>query len=350
MENLIEFRIFKEPDFRKITECIGDNPKQRRWKEHPEWEIKLLKFHAPDYNLYIAAFDGEKLVGCLIAHEDQLLIKNKAFKCIIIAITEVLMDYRKQGIASRMLKKLLEQIKNFDFDFILAFQTAGRGGKNILKNEGFQKIHKYGHATKVLDKKTMENLLDLNPVLKKLAMKLVNSNIGRTEPLKGVIRLADNQDLEQIVELLNKRGKNIEITSYWTKENLKHNKDWRYKIYVYEVDGEILASVIRYEEISILGENEFLCGFLKELAFKEGIQEIDKEVFIYHVLKRFKNDNIPNVSYPTPKPWIKILKKTGFRVLPGDERTVFIKPISNNAKRVLEQIGRFRFVNVFLIC
>jgi len=286
----------------------------------------------------------------MIAHEEQLLIKNRLFNCVIIAITEVLMDYRKQEIASKMLQELLEQIKNFNFDFILAFQTARKGGKNILKRAGFRKIHKYGHAAKVLDKKTMEALLDLNPVLKKLAMKLVNSDIGQTEPSKGVIRKMEDEDLEQIIELLNNRGKKIDITSYWTKENLNRIKNWRYKIYVYDVDGEILTSVKRYEEISRLDGNEFLCGFLKELAFKEGLEEIDKEVFIYNVLKRFKHDKIPNVSYPTPKPWIKNLKKTGFRVLPGDERTVFIKPISDNAKQVLEQIEKFRFVNVFLIC
>lgn len=350
MENLIDFRILEEPNFKDIIECIGDNPKQKRWKDHPYWGTQLLQFHATDNDLYIGAFDKDKLVGCMIAHKDQLQISRKIFDCAIIAITEVMQTYRKQGIASKMLDQMLKQLEFLNFDVVLAFQTAGQGGQNILKRVGFKKIHKYGHAIKILDKEVMESLLDLNPVLKKIAMKLLSSEIGEKTLPRGEIRLANDQDLDQIVELLNNRSNTITITNFWTKNDLKKSIDWRYKIYVLEVEGKILASVIRYEEISNLGENEFLCGFLKELAFEENIEEIEKEIFLYNLLEQFKNDKIPTVSYPTPKPWNEILKKTGFRVLPSDERTVFIKPLSDIAKQTIEQIEKFRHVNVFLIC
>ncbi|MFX0133069.1 MAG: GNAT family N-acetyltransferase [Candidatus Hodarchaeota archaeon] len=349
MGNSIKYEILKEPNYNDIAKCIGASPRQKRWKRHPDWGIKLLKFHATDTRLYIGAFENDKLVGCMIAHADRLIIKGEILNCAIIAITEVIPTHEKKGIASKMLDKMLSQIQLLDFDMALAFQSSGRGGRNILKRAGFKKIHKYSHAAKVLDKDTMRNLLDINPILKNLAMKIADSKIGQTNPLRGSIREARNEDLENIIDLLNNRSKKIDITNFWTKENLKKKKDWRYKVFIFEDKGEILASVIRYEEISYLGENEFLCGFLKELAFREGIEEIEKEIFIYNVLKTFKVDNIPNVSYPTSKPWVKILKKTGFRVLPG-ERTVFIKPLSDIAKQTVDKIDRFRSVNAFLIC
>ncbi len=348
MGNSIHYEVLKNSDFKAITECIGDNPKQKRWKDHPEWGEKLLKFHAPDFNLYIGAHEGKELVGCMIAHRDTLQIKNILFNCAIIAITEVRRDYRNRGIATKMLERMLNQVK--DFDLVLAFQTAGRGGVNILKRAGFYKVHKYGHASKVLDKNKMESLLDLNPVLKIIAMKLFSSEIGQAKPTRGMIREARDDEFEQVVELMNREGAKLDIASHWTKEYLKKKRDWRYKIYILEEQGDILASVIRYEEISVLGENEFTCGFLKDLAFREELEDDEKQIFINNVLDRFKGDGIPNVMYPTPKPWQKILKRTGFRTLPGDERSVFIKPLSTNLKDVLEKIEKIRNVNVFLIC
>ncbi len=47
----------------------------------------------------------------------------------------------------------------------------------------------------------MDELMDLNPLLRKIALKIISDKIGITEPLRGVIREAQEADLDQIVKL-----------------------------------------------------------------------------------------------------------------------------------------------------
>ena len=350
METSIQYVIMKEPNYLEITRCIGDNPKQVRWRDYPDWGIQLLQFHAPDTQLYVGAYEGGKLVGCMIAHPDMLRISHNTFQAAIIAITEVLMSHRNRGIASGMLNKMLEQLVSLNYDLVLAFQTAGRGGKKILQQAGFEKIYKYGHAGKVLDKDRMDKLMDLNPILRKIALKIVSDKIGEVEPFRGVFREAVEGDLETIVELLNQESERLDIASLWIKEYLKKKIDWRYKLYVLEDGGEILGAVITYTEITSLGKDYFMTGFLKEMVFQEGIENDEKEILVNNVLKLFKEKNIPSVSYPYPKNVWKVLKKIGFHVLPGDERTVFVKSLSDSVKQILTSINKFRYVDIFLIC
>ena len=346
----ITCEILENPDYKAIIGVIGDNPKQIRWKDHSDWSEELLKFHVPKTNLYVGAYLKEDLVGVMLAHPDQLKIKDEVFKTAVIAITEVKMEHRKQGIATKMFEKMVSQLQELNYDLVIAFQTAGRGGKSMLKKAGFRKIHKYGHATKVLNKKRMEALMDLNPVLKKLAMKIVNSDIGETNPPRGVIREAKDDDLDQIVSLLNQPIEKVDINGYWTKEYLKKKMDWRYIIYVLEDKGEILGSVITYTEISNVGTDDFTCGFLKDMVFKPSVSEEERKILVYNILNRFKEEEIPNVSYPCPKPVNRIIKNNGFRVVPGDERTVFIKSLSSKAQQVMDSFEKIKYVNVFLIC
>ncbi len=344
------YEIMREPPYEAIIRCIGDNPKQVRWRDYPAWGRELLQFHAPNTQLYVGAYDGDELVGCMIAHEDTLVMQNQQFRAAIIAITEVRMAHRGQGIASAMLEKMLAQVAALGFDLALAFHTAGRGGKKILKNAGFEKIHKYGHAGKVLDKKRMDQLMDLNPVLRKIALKIVSEKIGEVEPQRGVIREAKDEDIDEIVELLNQETQRLDVGSYWAKEYLKKKMEWRYKVYVLEDQGEILGAVITYTEVTTLGKDYFNTGFLKEMVFQEGVDDAQRRTLVNYVLARFKEMGIPSVSYPYPKNVWKIIKKLGFHVLPGDERTVFFKPLSDLAKAVMRSIEKFHYVDVFLIC
>ncbi|MHA1268510.1 MAG: GNAT family N-acetyltransferase [Candidatus Helarchaeota archaeon] len=347
---MIKIKILSNPNFDELAKCIGNEPKQRRWKAHPDWGKELLQFHAPNTNLYIGAFDNNKLVGCMIAHEKQLKIKKSIFKAAIIAITEVIMDYRGQGIATEMLKTMIDQIKSLKIDFILAFQVGGRGGKNILKNAGFTKISKFGHATKILDEKKMESLINLNPILKKIAMKLVDSNIGQIKPINGIIRTFKNEDLDQVIELLNTHSDILDIGTFWTKQDLEKKLNWRYKLYVLDKQGTILASIITYNEISNIEDNYFIGGFMKNMVFSKNINDLDKEIFLNNILCIFKKENIPNVMYPSPKDVINILKKAGFQILPTNKRNVYIKSISDPVKDIIENIEKFKLIDVFLIC
>jgi len=338
----------EEPDYQAITACIGTNPKQMRWRDYPTWGISLLKFHASNTPLYIGAFQDDKLIGCMIAHSDLLKVEKIKFNCAVIAITEVAPSHRKQGIATKMLETMLAQLSSFDF--ILAFLIADRGGKNILTRAGFQKIHKYAHAGKVLDKQKLDYLIDLNPILKKIALTIVDSNIGEITPSRGEIREATEEDLEQIITLLNAESDRLDISGFWTKEYLKQMMDWRYKVFVLDDNGQILGSIISYEEIATLGKDYFTSGLLKEMVFQADVEEQDKEALINYLLAYFAKKGFPSVTYPYPKNVTQVLKKTGFRELPGDERTVYIKPISENAQKLLNSIEKLRSINVFLIC
>jgi len=340
----------ENPDYEAITACIGDNPKQRRWRDHPTWGRELLQFHAPDTRLYLGAYQGEDLIGCMIAHPDKLQIKGAVFNAAIIAITEVRIPNRNQGIATELLANLLNQLSQLKFEVVLAFLIADRGGTNILKRAGFQRIHKYEHAGKALDKDKMDKLMDLNPVLRKIALKIVDSSIGDTSPPDGIIREATDKDLNQIVTLLNAETARLDISSVWTAEYLKRKVDWRYKIYVFEDQGTILGSIISYEEVATLGKDYFTSGLLKEMVFAEGVEAETKKILMNFVLNYFKERGIPSVSYPYPKNVMDVMKKTGFNVLPGDERSVYIKPLCDTAQQVLETAEKFRFINVFLIC
>ena len=346
----MQYKIMEKPDYGAITACIGDNPKQQRWRDHPTWGRELLQFHAPDTRLYQGAYQGEDLVGCMIAHPDKIQIRGTVFNAAIIAITEVRTANRNQGIVTEMLTKLLNQSSQLKFEVVLAFLIADRGGTNILKRAGFQKIHKYGHAGKALDKEKMDKLMDLNPILRKIALKIIDSSIGETTPPYGVIREATDKDLDQIATLLNAETARLDIASVWTPDYLKRKMDWRYKIFVFEDRRTILGSIISYEEIATLGKDYFTSGLLKEMVFAGGVEEENKNIMMNFVLNHFKEKGIPSVSYPSPKNVMDVMKKTGFNVLPSDDRSVYIKPLCTAAQQVLETSEKFRLINVFLIC
>ena len=63
MTDPIRYEVMKDINYNMITQCIGDNPKQQRWKDNPDWGRVLLQFHAPDTRLYVGAYEGQKLVG-----------------------------------------------------------------------------------------------------------------------------------------------------------------------------------------------------------------------------------------------------------------------------------------------
>jgi hypothetical protein len=286
----------------------------------------------------------------MIARPNKLIVRGQICKGAIIDITEVLMAYRKRGIATTMLEKMLTSLAMKNFDVVLAFLIAGRGGINTLKRAGFQKVYKYGHAGKALDKDKMDSLMDLNPILRKIALAIVDSKIGDTKPKKGIIREANYTDLDQIVDLLNSESARLDLADSWTRELLKGKMDWRYKTFVWTEQEVIRGSIISYEEIGTLGKDYFTSGFLKEMVFREDVDQEEKKILLNYALNSLKIKGIPSVSYPSPKNVMPTLKEAGFHVLPGAERTIFVKPLNNDTEKMLEAIDKFRSVNVFLIC
>ncbi|MHA1323935.1 MAG: GNAT family N-acetyltransferase [Candidatus Helarchaeota archaeon] len=345
----IQYRVMQKPNYKQITACIGDNPKQVRWRDYPVWGTELLQFHAPDHRLYLGAYNADELVGCMIAHPDLIQIRDNSYRAAIIAITEVRMMYRQQGIASTLLAKMLNRLEALNYEVVLAFQTAGRGGKGMLKRAGFQKIHKYGHAGKALDKTRMAQLMDLNPILKKIALKIVDASIGETEPPRGIIRKARDTDLEEVVALLNQETNRLDISSIWTIEKLTKMLEWRYQLFVFENKGVILGAIIAYEEIATLGRDYFISGLLRDMVFREDVELEERVILLNYALAYFRQKGIPSVSYPYPKNVLKILKKAGFNILPGDERSGFIKFLSNKDLNCAS-IQICKYVNIFLIC
>ena len=186
--------------------------------------------------------------------------------------------------------------------------------------------------------------------IRKIALKIISEKIGEIQPVKGVIREAKEDELDAIIDLLNQETDRLDIGSVWTKEYLKKKIYWRYKMFVLVEKDMILGAVITYTEISTLGKDYFTTGFLKEMVFQEGVEELNKRALVNYVLQYFKEMDIPSISYPYPKNVWKVIKKLGFHVLPGDERTVFIHPLTSEATQALEGIEKFRFVDVFLIC
>ena len=111
-----------------------------------------------------------------------------------------------------------------------------------------------------------------------------------------------------------------------------------------------MASIIFYEEISTLGKEYYDGAFLKDLAFKAGVEDNDKEVFIYNILQTLKDEGYPTILYPVSKDGIKVLKKTGFAILPVGKRNVFIKPLTSEAEEIFNSINKIKTVNIFMIC
>lgn len=97
------------------------------WPKKPEPSKRLDILNNSDY--VIIASDGNKIVGFITAISDKTL-------SVYIPLLEVLPEYRKQGIGSELVKRMLELLK----EYYMIDLCCDENLEGFYKNTGFTKV------------------------------------------------------------------------------------------------------------------------------------------------------------------------------------------------------------------
>ena len=343
----------------KITEPypysqIGDLLEKTYFEEYTEeagalqWSEKYARFYfdAVYYkdtsrDFLFGAFEGEKLIGTTFGHRDAVAFEdNIELEEVNLGLTAVDPDYRRKGVAKRLISAVIEHAKEKNIDFIMSFPEKDRYGDKLLEDFDFKNYGKTEHLIKIMEGFGLEQvkrLMGMNPLLAKLAV--LFSKIPNPEITEGTIRDAKPEDLDSVINLINTYRSRVPLSLIYHKKafsisnqgflslNERYGDPWGYYWKVFEINNKIVANIsYRIEEITFQNEGEYengIVALLTSLAYDQDLEMDLKKEFLGSVLRQIRT-NLPNVfisQITTPQHEKKVLKKLKFT---DDRKTYFL--------------------------
>jgi len=301
-------------------------------------------------------------VGTIFGHRDIVRFENRIdLKMVNLGLTAVDPAYRRQGIAKKLVARLIEQSKDRHLDFIMAFPEKGRYGDNLLGDHfGFRNFGKTQHFIKLMEDRGLEVLkenLDYNIVMVKIAT--LFSHIPDLEDPEGVIRNAKIEETDEVREILNSYALRVPLVSIYSDEGYKESNikfaqmnkwfgdPWGFYWLVLEQNNEIIATIsYRVEVVTFEPQpREYKSGpvaLLTSLGFKEGMDIQEKMQFLCAILRKIRKD-LPEVyvaQITSPQHEMEVLDKLKF----VDDRctyNLYMKPLTN-AGNELNKYKKFK--------
>ncbi len=300
-----------------------------------------------------AAFADEQLIGVLLGHYDLVRFENQlTFKTVNLGVMAVAHEFRRQGIAQKMLKRLIEEAEKRDIDLIFAFPEKGRYGDKLLKNHfAFLNLGKTKHLVKMMEKqggKVLNEHQVVNPVLIKIAS--LFSRIPSIPEPSGIIKLATIKDLGEVLDLINTIASRMPFATVYTREGFGHTLEyfdklpeiyktpWGHQWFILEREGVIYATVnFRIETIAFRSKkdeiSEIMVGMFSCLAFHETLTFEEKKQFIAAILRRIRS-GMPEIGLTyitTLQHEMKVFKKLNF-LDDSNSYYLYMKPLSEKAE------------------
>ncbi|NVM31085.1 MAG: GNAT family N-acetyltransferase [Candidatus Helarchaeota archaeon] len=365
----LKIRKLKEPyPFKQIADHLRNIYYQEYGKDGTLiWDEGYTKYYF-DANVAkeiskdfaFGTFTGKKLIGTLFGHWDLVRIGNKqTLEMLNLGLMTVSPEYRRQGIAKRMLNQLIEQAKERNIDLITALPQKGRYGDKLLKEHfDFVKFAKTKHLLKLMEEQGVKAArLQLGIIVGKIAT--LFSHIPNLGDPEGIIRIGKSEDLERAIALINSYSDRIPLSTIYTKKGFQHTlrefdslatrfgAPWGHQWLLLERNGELYATVccrvekIAYEIKGGLFE-EIYAALLSSLAFHEKMDSDEKRKFIAYILRKILIE-LPEISctqITTHQYEPKAFKKLRF----ADDRNsyfLYMKAISEKGE-IINQHVKFK--------
>ncbi|MHA1269920.1 MAG: GNAT family N-acetyltransferase [Candidatus Helarchaeota archaeon] len=255
--------------------------------------------------LIFGAWDNDKLIGLCVGHKENVKLDNEIdLTTSNIGLTAVDPEYQKQGIATSLIKKLLEDAKSLGYDLILSMTQKGKLGDKILKKLEFSQIGKHEHYIKIMEKYGVQILKEyrgLNPILAKLAEKLY-SKLPMDE-ISGKIRKGIiPDDVPRCLEILNSYASRVPLARIVSEDvyikdlngssKLKDEfgEPWGLTWYLLEIDGKIMGTITSRIEITTFEKGSAPVALLGNFGCDSSLTLDQKKGFLAEVIRTIRND------------------------------------------------------------
>ncbi len=370
----IEVKLLKEPyNYAQIAEVLRNTYFREygdagalQWNEtYAKFYFDCIVFKETTRNFIFGAFDGEKLVGTLFGHRDIIIFENELrLEMVNLGLTAVDPEYKRQGIAKKLLQAVIEQAKVKNLDLIIAFPEKGRYGDKLLKQFEFKNYGKTQHLIKLMEDRGLQvvrEYLGYNIVMVKLASMF--SHLPEVVPLEGTLRDATLDDFEAVRNILNSYGKRVPLLSFYSGPGYKQSNigfktmnarfgdPWGFHWLVLERNGQILATVsYRVEVVTFEPKpDQFESGpvaLMSSLGFHESMELEEKVKFLGNVLQKIRTElpMVYVVQITSPQHERKVFDKLKF----VDDRSayyLYMRPLTEKA----EAVNQYKKYKEFLL-
>jgi GNAT superfamily N-acetyltransferase len=333
-----------------------------------QWNEKYAEIYFTSWvipksdELIIGAWDDEKLVGLTVGHKEDMLLDNEIeIKSANIGLTAVLPDYQKQGIATNLVKNLMDEAKKLNLDMIHSMAQKGRYGDKIYKNLDFIKMGKHDHMIKIMEKYGVNILKEyrgLNPLLAKLAEKLY-SKIPDYE-VEGTFRRGKmTDDVPRCIEIYNSYTSRVPLSRIYSEDTFKKDIEgsiklndlfgdpWGMNWMVLDIDGKIMATITCRIEMTTFENGSAPVALLGNLGFDGSLEQDQKDGFLATLI-RFIRDEYPEVFTCQITSWHheqKAIKNLSFTD-DQDKYIFFMYPFTDNAREIDERYKKLKEFNL----
>jgi len=371
----IEIQKLVEPyNFAQIAEVLRKTYFQEygqagalQWnEEYAKFYFDAIVLKEDSRDFIFGAYDGKKLVGTLFGHRDAVMFENNLkLEMVNLGLTAVVPEYKRQGIAKKLVARVIEHAKEENLDFIMAFPEKGRYGDKLLEQFDFRNFGKTQHLIKLMEDRGLEVLHDYmgyNIVLLKIAS--LYSHIPEMEEPEGIIRYGINEDIDKVCEMINSYASRVPLAIIYTHDgyeisniqfghmNERFGDPWGFHWLVLEgQNSEILATLsYRIEIVTFEPQpGDYKSGpvaLFTTLAFHEQMDLDQKMRFVKAILRKIRTE-LPEVyvcQITSPQHETEVLDKLKF----VDDRCtyyLYMKPLTANGAA----INKYKKYKVFFL-
>ncbi|MHA1377081.1 MAG: GNAT family N-acetyltransferase [Candidatus Helarchaeota archaeon] len=350
---MVEIKIVENKD---VDYSILETFFQKTWFPFERDENGVVDFNAKDLEnifkqfntlFYVGAFDGDKLVGFICCNEQDFYLGKESVKGLTGLFLWVLDEYRRQGIATKMMQKFIERAKKLGYEIIVGGPEKKSKGTKVLKKLGFILGSKFQSRVAFPKFKRLADYKGMNKIERTIGGKLA----AEQPNVPGIgkdFQEATEEDYPKIVELLNSNP--APFKRYWTIESykkfLENSKYYNIKNYIWKKNGNIVATgTISVHSIHWQNGDGYTL-FLRGISFDSSLPVEERAKFfgeVMNIAKTHEKDVIA-IKMPCGENIRAALKMAHYM---GDQKgRVFVAyPISERAKKFFsgEKIKDFYF-------
>jgi ribosomal protein S18 acetylase RimI-like enzyme len=303
---MVEIKLLETRDYEKIADILLKSYVPQ-WQSAgtPVWNASYVEYLDKAYigpdSIYVGAYDGDKLIAVGTGYfSDWNVSEVGDVKGLGICNLGVLPDYQRQGIATKIVEKLMDEAKSKKVHLIFRTCNQDLNDYKVLEKLGFEKkIDNVFQFARIMGK----DMADFAAEIKEYGFvmkKMVKVVAGLPDEEKGIeegkIREGNADDIKKCVEILNNYQSEADILEKVTEDDFKRNinsfsvlKDPFNPIFmVWDVDGKIKAFAIGRTELIRYRKGDANVNILIDIGFDQELSRKEKTTFAVSLLLYLK--------------------------------------------------------------
>jgi RimJ/RimL family protein N-acetyltransferase len=310
MSENVEIKEMKEINYDDLSKIVRElyfepNVEQGEKSYDPE-HMKILLGYFFDKNQVITAYQGGEIIGATFGSTQTFFIEDDVAKGCYLDLTVVKVSLQKQGIGTKLIQKMLEKLKNDDYDFAFAFPLkSNKPAQAIAKKLDFAYIGDLEPRVRALDPGKLSKL-SVPAALRALAAPVMHlvSRMPKKRIEEGTFREASEEEYPQILDLLHEHKKRYKISRKWDLDEYKAMAEaarpLNFKQYIWEKDGKILICGTSIDEHIYWKNADEHVSYIRHVGWDDKASSEDLKRFFAEMIYDMKDRSIAiRISNPT---------------------------------------------------